>query len=369
MPDRRPRISQQQTEARMLAAAVDQINAAGLTVSLDHLSFEAVISAADVSRTAAYRQWPNKELFLNDLVRELARAATPRAVVENASWGLISGLVLADADAPRRPGRALVAGGGTDAAGGGRGLRRDARLGGVAHLPRPQRHLPEHHRPRPAGRGAGRAGRGAAAVRRRHRRGLAAAGRTARLPAARGGDLVRHPGGHDLRQRPRAGADGAGRPGDRVRPAGGRPVRRRDGAVVAGCAGVREHRCRVPRTRSRRASGTRRGRQPCAARWPHNRSRRQVPERSVVGSAGVTGKDGGMPLDASNPLATASTLPYELPDYAVSSATSTTSPAIEAGMAEQLARTGRRSPRIRSRRPSPTSSRRGSRRGSCSPGR
>ena len=82
----------------MLAAAVDQVNAAGLTVSLDHLSFEAVISDADVSRTAAYRTWPNKELFLNDLVRELARAATPRAVVENASWGLISGLVLADAE-------------------------------------------------------------------------------------------------------------------------------------------------------------------------------------------------------------------------------------------------------------------------------
>ena len=98
MPERRPRISQQQTEERMLAAAVDQVNAAGLTVSLDHLSFEAVIADADVSRTAAYRKWPNKELFLNDLVRELARAATPRAVVENASWGLISGLVLADAE-------------------------------------------------------------------------------------------------------------------------------------------------------------------------------------------------------------------------------------------------------------------------------
>jgi AcrR family transcriptional regulator len=98
MPQRRRRISQQQTEERMLAAAVDQINAAGLTVSLDHLSFEAVISAADVSRTAAYRKWPNKELFLNDLVRELAQAATPRAVVQDASWGLISGLVLADAE-------------------------------------------------------------------------------------------------------------------------------------------------------------------------------------------------------------------------------------------------------------------------------
>ena len=98
MPTRRPRISQQQTEQRMLAAAVDQINATGLTVSLDHLSFEAVIDTADVSRTAAYRRWPSKDLFLNDLVRELARAATPRAVVENASWGLIADLVLADPD-------------------------------------------------------------------------------------------------------------------------------------------------------------------------------------------------------------------------------------------------------------------------------
>ncbi len=104
MPARRPRISRQQTEERMLSAAVDQVNAAGLTVSLDHLSFEAVISAADVSRTAAYRKWPNKELFLNDLVRELARAATPRAVVQNASWGLISELVLADAERLADPG-------------------------------------------------------------------------------------------------------------------------------------------------------------------------------------------------------------------------------------------------------------------------
>ncbi len=98
MTTRRPRISQHQTEERVLAAAVAQINAAGLTVSLDHLSFEAVIAAADVSRTAAYRRWPSKELFLQDLVRELAKAATPREVVENASWGLIAGLVLANPD-------------------------------------------------------------------------------------------------------------------------------------------------------------------------------------------------------------------------------------------------------------------------------
>ncbi|HEX5334832.1 MAG TPA: M3 family metallopeptidase, partial [Propionicimonas sp.] len=43
-----------------------------------------------------------------------------------------------------------------------------------------------------------------------------------------------------------------------------------------------------------------------------------------------------MPLDASNPLATVSTLPYELPDYSVLR-DEHYRPAIEAGMAEQLA--------------------------------
>jgi peptidyl-dipeptidase Dcp len=45
---------------------------------------------------------------------------------------------------------------------------------------------------------------------------------------------------------------------------------------------------------------------------------------------------GGMPLDPANPLAAPSTLPYELPDYAVLR-DEHYQPAIEAGMAEQLA--------------------------------
>lgn len=97
MPDRRPRISQAQTEQRMLAAAVDQVNASGLTVGLDHLSLEAVIAAADVSRAAAYRRWPTKELFLRDLLLELAGATTPRAAVPvAASWAAIRDVVLAE---------------------------------------------------------------------------------------------------------------------------------------------------------------------------------------------------------------------------------------------------------------------------------
>jgi AcrR family transcriptional regulator len=61
----------------MLDAAMAMVNRAGLTVSLDHLSFEDIIREAGVSRSAVYRHWPYKDLFFSDLVIELARGATP----------------------------------------------------------------------------------------------------------------------------------------------------------------------------------------------------------------------------------------------------------------------------------------------------
>jgi AcrR family transcriptional regulator len=61
----------------MLQAAVAMVNRTGLTVSLDHISFEDVIRDADVSRSAVYRHWPYKDLFFSDLVKELAKDATP----------------------------------------------------------------------------------------------------------------------------------------------------------------------------------------------------------------------------------------------------------------------------------------------------
>jgi AcrR family transcriptional regulator len=61
----------------MLAAAVAAVNRTGLTVSLEHLGFEGLIQEAEVSRSSVYRRWPQKDLFFSDLVRELARAATP----------------------------------------------------------------------------------------------------------------------------------------------------------------------------------------------------------------------------------------------------------------------------------------------------
>ncbi len=71
---RRSRLSDAQTERRMLDAGLDLVEAGGFTVSLEHLGFEEAITAAGVSRASAYRRWPRKELFLADLVLELARA-------------------------------------------------------------------------------------------------------------------------------------------------------------------------------------------------------------------------------------------------------------------------------------------------------
>jgi AcrR family transcriptional regulator len=74
------RLSDQETEHRMLQAAVAMVQRTGLTVSLDHISFEDVIRDADVSRSAVYRRWPYKDLFFSDLVKQLARDATPTIV-------------------------------------------------------------------------------------------------------------------------------------------------------------------------------------------------------------------------------------------------------------------------------------------------
>ncbi|HYH33255.1 MAG TPA: TetR/AcrR family transcriptional regulator [Pseudonocardia sp.] len=77
---RRRRLTDQETEQRMLDAAVGMVNETGLTVSLEHISLEEVIREAGVARSAVYRRWPYKDLFFSDLLRELARATAPASV-------------------------------------------------------------------------------------------------------------------------------------------------------------------------------------------------------------------------------------------------------------------------------------------------
>jgi AcrR family transcriptional regulator len=61
----------------MVQTGVDVVNRTGLTVSLDHLNLEEIIRLADVSRSAVYRRWPSKDLFVADLLKELAVGAVP----------------------------------------------------------------------------------------------------------------------------------------------------------------------------------------------------------------------------------------------------------------------------------------------------
>ena len=75
------RLSDQETERRMLQTAVAMVHRTGLTVSLDHINFEDVIRNADVARSAVYRRWPFKDLFFADLVKELAKEVAPPTII------------------------------------------------------------------------------------------------------------------------------------------------------------------------------------------------------------------------------------------------------------------------------------------------
>jgi AcrR family transcriptional regulator len=96
------RLSDRETEERMLRAAVAMVSRTGLTVSLEHISFEDVIRDAGVSRSAVYRRWPHKDLFFIDLVKALARDATPTIVTDELE--LIKQIVAAHQDWLETPG-------------------------------------------------------------------------------------------------------------------------------------------------------------------------------------------------------------------------------------------------------------------------
>lgn len=83
----------------MLDAAIGSLRSDGLAVGLEQVSFEDAIRAADVSRTAAYRCWPNKNAFLADLAVELAEIAVPVVATRSGqATELIRSVVARNAD-------------------------------------------------------------------------------------------------------------------------------------------------------------------------------------------------------------------------------------------------------------------------------
>ncbi len=77
---RRPRLSDEQTARRVIDTALAQLAERGISVGLDRLGFEDVIRAADVSRASAYRRWPSRDAFVEDVLVELAHGAHQPAV-------------------------------------------------------------------------------------------------------------------------------------------------------------------------------------------------------------------------------------------------------------------------------------------------
>ena len=84
---RRRRLTDAETAQRMLDTAMAMIDATGLTVSLDHISFEDVIRDAGVARSAVYRRWPYKDLFFSDLLKAIA-ATAPAAIGPDGTAGV-----------------------------------------------------------------------------------------------------------------------------------------------------------------------------------------------------------------------------------------------------------------------------------------
>ncbi|MBB2924430.1 TetR/AcrR family transcriptional regulator [Cellulomonas cellasea] len=81
----RRRLSDTETERRMLDAALATLAEHGMSVGLDDVRLEDVIRAAGVSRTSAYRRWPTRDAFVQDLLVEVARRTTVLSVAAEAS--------------------------------------------------------------------------------------------------------------------------------------------------------------------------------------------------------------------------------------------------------------------------------------------
>jgi AcrR family transcriptional regulator len=79
----------------MLDTALNSLSETGLRLSIDTISFEDVIRSSGVSRAAAFRLWPSKDLFTEELILEMAHRALhsdPEGTVEGSD--LIRGILV-----------------------------------------------------------------------------------------------------------------------------------------------------------------------------------------------------------------------------------------------------------------------------------
>lgn len=72
----RERLTDRETQRRLLEAARALVVERGVSTGLEHIPFEDVIRASGVSRSSAYRRWPNRERFYAQVLLELARGTS-----------------------------------------------------------------------------------------------------------------------------------------------------------------------------------------------------------------------------------------------------------------------------------------------------
>ena len=70
------RMSDRETERRMLDAAVTLMHEQGISTGLESIPFDEIVRRAGVSRTSAYRRWPKRHTFYGDVLLELAGGTT-----------------------------------------------------------------------------------------------------------------------------------------------------------------------------------------------------------------------------------------------------------------------------------------------------
>ncbi|AXE39899.1 TetR/AcrR family transcriptional regulator [Acidipropionibacterium virtanenii] len=105
---RRGRLSDAQTERRMLDAGARFVAENGLSLSLEHLSMEDLIRDAGVSRTSSYRRWPTKDQFAASLLLEIARATELSSDIDALVAALTDDIAAIDVTTPEGRRTALV---------------------------------------------------------------------------------------------------------------------------------------------------------------------------------------------------------------------------------------------------------------------